>query len=112
VHLLYDLLLIGKVLSCAAAAADWLKNKSGIGGLIRTSFLFAGSIGSEFVIVSLGLTCMIDRCFDSRMQLNVQLLSEGPSRNSTISSFGVAKVNFFSERTLPCIDSTLLRLVA
>jgi hypothetical protein len=26
---------------------------------------------------------MIDRCFDSRMQLNVQLLSEGPSRNST-----------------------------
>jgi hypothetical protein len=83
VHLLYDLLLIGKVLSCAAAAADWLKYKSGIGRLIRTSFLFAGSIGSEFVIVSLGLTCMIDRCFDSRMQLNVQLLSEGPSRNST-----------------------------
>jgi hypothetical protein len=71
------------VLSCAAAAADWLKYKSGIGRLIRTSFLFAGSIGSEFVIVSLGLTCMIDRCFDSRMQLNVQLLSEGPSRNST-----------------------------
>ena len=26
---------------------------------------------------------MIDRCFDSRMQLNVQLISEGPSRNST-----------------------------
>jgi hypothetical protein len=47
--------------------------------LIRTSFLFAGSIGSEFVIVSLGLTCMIDRCFDSRMQLK-------PSRNSTVDS--------------------------
>eukprot|EP01047_Picozoa_sp_COSAG01_P048143 COSAG01_NODE_4664_length_4838_cov_5.744461_1_plen_40_part_10 len=39
---------------------------SGIGRLARTSFLSAGSIGSEFVIVSLGLTCMIDRCFDSR----------------------------------------------
>ena len=56
---------------------------SGTDRLTRTSFLSAGSIGSEFVIVSLGLTCMIDRCFDSRMQLNVQLLSEGPSRNST-----------------------------
>jgi hypothetical protein len=53
---------------------------SGIGRLTRTSFLSAGSIGSEFVIVSLslGLTCVIDRCFDSRttssMQLNVQLI--------------------------------------
>ena len=83
-HLLYDLLLIGKVLAYAAAAADWIKvYMSGIGRLTRTSFLSAGSIGSEFVIVSLGLTCMIDRCFDSRMQLNVQLMSEGPSRNST-----------------------------
>jgi Na+/H+ antiporter NhaD/arsenite permease-like protein len=45
VHLLYDLLLIGKVLAYAAAAADWLKYKSGIGRLI---------------------------------------LSEGPSRNSTV----------------------------
>jgi hypothetical protein len=69
VHLLYDLLLIGKVLTCAAAAADRIKYKSGIGRLIRTSFLFAGSIGSEFVIVSLGLTCMIDRCFDSRIMV-------------------------------------------
>ena len=80
-HLLYDLLLIGKVLACAAAAADWLKYKSGIGRLIRTSFLFAGSIGSEFVIVSLGLTCMIDRCFDSRMQLKV-----GPAGPAHLSS--------------------------
>ena len=65
VQLLYDLLLIGKVLACAAAAAGQIKNRSGrrsIGRLTRTSFLSAGSIGSEFVIVSLGLTCLIDRC--------------------------------------------------
>ena len=63
-------------------------HRSGTDRLTRTSFLSAGSIGSEFVIVSLGQTCMIDRRFDSRMQLNVQLLSEGPSRNSTIEDRG------------------------
>ena len=43
VQLLYDLLLIGKVLACAAAAAGQIKNRSGrrsIGRLTRTSFLF------------------------------------------------------------------------
>ena len=85
-QLLYDLPLIGKVLAYATAAADQLKYRSGTNRMTRTSFLSAGSIGSEFVIVSLGQTCMIDRCFDSRMQLNVQLISEGPSRNSTILS--------------------------
>ena len=105
-NLLYDLLLIGKVLTCAAAAADRIRYKSGTGRSIRTSFLFAGSIGSEFVIVSLGLTCMIDRCFDSRMQLNVQLLSEGPSRNSTIS--GVPCENRLSSRSkLAKVERTL-----
>ena len=82
-QLLYDLLQISKVLACAAAAADQIKIGPVLIGLTRTPFLSAGSVGSEFVIVSLGQTCMIDRCFDSRMQLNVQLMSKGPSRNST-----------------------------
>ena len=81
-QLLYDLLQISKVLACAAAA-DQIKIGPVLIGLTRTPFLSAGSVGSEFVIVSLGQTCMIDRCFDSRMQLNVQLISKGPSRNST-----------------------------
>ena len=85
-QLLYDLPLIGKVLACAAAAADQIKIGPVLIGLTRTPFLSAGSVGSEFVIVSLGQTCMIDRCFDSRMQLNVQLMSKGPSRNSTNAS--------------------------
>jgi hypothetical protein len=77
-----DLLLIGKVLAYAAAAADWIKvyvRYGCIGRSTRTSFLSAGSIGSEFVIVSLGLTCMIDRCFDSRMQLMCSLCPKDPA---------------------------------
>ena len=75
------------MLACAAAAAEQIKIGPVLIGLTRTPFFSAGSVGSEFVIVSLGQTCMIDRCFDSRMQLNVQLISKGPSRNSTSEYF-------------------------
>ena len=46
----------------AAADADQIKEYFRYRGCPVITFLSAGSIGSEFVIVSLGLTCLIDRC--------------------------------------------------
>jgi hypothetical protein len=44
---------------------------------------------------------MIDRCFDSRMQLNVQLMSEGPSRNSTVRRVKFTGLGFRRFSTMP-----------
>jgi hypothetical protein len=53
---------LAKCLAYAAAAADQIKEYFRYRRLSCNPFLSAGGIGSEFVIVSLGLTCLIDRC--------------------------------------------------